>query len=99
VTHNYYVMVELTAKKGSESALLEALHRDLPTTRARDGCLSLELTVNTDDPDNMLIVMRWQSRKHYDTYLAWRESIGDVKRFTDMTESGLSIRFFSAADV
>jgi quinol monooxygenase YgiN len=94
-----YVMVEMTAKKGSEAGLLEACRRHLPTTRAQDGCQSLELTTNMDDPDNMLIVMRWQSRKHYDTYLAWRQSIGDVKRFSDMTEGGLSIRFFEVTDV
>ena len=62
-----YVMVEFTAKEGIGPALLEALRQELPTTRAKDGCQSLELTANMDDPDNMLIVMRWQSRKHYDT--------------------------------
>ena len=60
-----HVMVEMTGRKGREAALLEALHRNLPTTRASDGCQSLELTVNTDDPDNMLVVMRWQSRENY----------------------------------
>ena len=46
----------------------------------------------------MIIVMRWQTRKHYETYLAWREETGDVKRFADVTESGLSTRFFDIAD-
>ena len=94
-----HVMVEMTARKGSEAALLEALHRDLPTTRASDGCQSLELTVNTDDPDNMLVVMRWQSREHYDTYLAWRRSTGVVKGYDDITKSGLAMRFFESIDV
>ena len=43
--------------------------------------------------------MRWQSRKHYDTYLAWREETGVVKQFADSTEGGLSIRFFDVIDV
>ncbi len=59
----------------------------------------LELTANQDNPDNMIIVMRWASREHYDTYRAWRESNGDVKHFADATESGLSTRFFNITGV
>jgi quinol monooxygenase YgiN len=94
-----YVMLEFTAKKGTGAALLEALRGALPITRAKDGCESLELTVNQDEPDNMLIVMRWKTRKHYETYRAWREANGDVGRFADATASGLSTRFFDFSDV
>jgi quinol monooxygenase YgiN len=93
-----YVMLEFTAKKGFGPDLLAGLGAALPTTRSKDGCLSLELTINQDNSDNMIIVMRWQSRKHYETYRAWREERGDVKRFADVTESGLSTRFFDVAD-
>ena len=55
--------------------------------RRKDGCKSLELTVNQNNPDNMIIVMRWQSRGHYDTYRAWRETNGDVGRFAEATEA------------
>ena len=93
-----YAMLEFTAKKGFGPDLLTGLRAALPTTRSKDGCLSLELTVNQDNSDNMIIVMRWQTRKHYETYRAWREEMGDVKRFADVTESGLSTRFFDIAD-
>jgi quinol monooxygenase YgiN len=65
-----YVMLEFTAKKATGPTLLEGLRTALPVTRSKDGCQSLELTVNQDNPDNMIIVMRWQSRRHYDTYRA-----------------------------
>jgi hypothetical protein len=55
--------------------------------------------VNQDDHDNLVILMRWASRKHYDTYRAWREANGDVGRFSDATEGGLSTRFFDISDV
>jgi quinol monooxygenase YgiN len=89
-----YVMLEFTAKKGTGSALLEGLRAALPATRSGDGCLSLDVVANQDNVDNMIIVMRWQSRKHYETYRAWREANGDVKQFADATESGLSTRYF-----
>jgi quinol monooxygenase YgiN len=94
-----YVMLEFTAKKGTGPAVLEALRGELPTTRSKDGCQNLELTVNQDNSDNMVIVMKWASRKHYDVYRAWREANGDVGRFADATESGLSTRFFDISDV
>jgi quinol monooxygenase YgiN len=93
-----YVMLECTAKPGAGPAVLELLRVALPDTRNKDGCESLEATVNQDDTDNILLVMRWTSRKHYDTYRAWREENGDVKRFADATVNGLLTRFFDITD-
>jgi quinol monooxygenase YgiN len=92
-------MLEFTAMKGTGPTLLEGLRTSLPVTRSKDGCQSLELACNQDNPDNMIIVMRWQSRRHYDTYRAWREANGDVGRFAEATEGGLSTRFFDVSDV
>jgi quinol monooxygenase YgiN len=41
--------------------------------RSEEGCESVEVTANQGNRDNMLLVMRWTSRKHYPTYRAWRE--------------------------
>jgi quinol monooxygenase YgiN len=94
-----YVMLEFTAKPGTGPAVLEALREALPQTRNKDGCNSLEVTVNQDNRDNMLLVMRWATREHYETYRAWREANGNVKRFADVTVSGLATRFFDVSDV
>jgi len=94
-----YVMLEFTAKRGTGSDVLQVLRVALPDTRNKDGCESLDVTVNQDDPDNMLLVMRWTSRRHYQTYRDWRETSGDVKRLADATVGGLSTRFFDVTDV
>lgn len=93
-----YVMLEFTAKPGTGPEVLEALRQALPDTRSREGCISVEVTVNQDDRDNMLLVMRWATRKHYETYRAWREANGDVQRFADVSVGGLSTRFFDPTD-
>ena len=92
-------MLEFTAKPGTGPALREELRGALPETRNKKGCESVEVTVNQDDGDNMLLVMRWASRKHYQTYRSWREANGDVKRFADATVGGLLTRFFDVSDV
>lgn len=94
-----YVMLEFTAKPGTGPAVLEVLREALPETRNKEGCDSLEVTVNQDDRDNILLVMRWASRKHYETYRAWREASGDVQRLSDVTIGELSTRFFDISDV
>ena len=94
-----YVMLEFTAKPGTGTAVLDALRQALPDTRKQDGCLSVEVTVNDDDRDNVLLVMRWATRQHYQTYRNWREGNGDVQRFADMTTGGLTTRFFDPTDV
>lgn len=93
-----YVLLEFTAKPGTGPAVLEALRQALPETRNKDGCLSLDVSVDQDDGDNILLVMRWATRQHYATYRAWREASGDVQRFADLTTSGLSARFFDRVD-
>lgn len=94
-----YVMLEFTARPGTGPAMLEALRQALPDTRSREGCRSLDVTVNQDDPDNILLVMSWESRRHYQVYRAWREANGDVQRFADATVGGLSTRFFDVTGV
>jgi quinol monooxygenase YgiN len=94
-----YVMLEFTAKPGTGADLLEGLRRALPETRNKAGCNSVEVTVNQDNQDNILLVMRWATRKHYETYRAWRDGNGDVQRFADATVSGLSTRFFDMTNV
>lgn len=94
-----YVMLEFTAKPGTGPEVLEALRAALPDTRNKDGCLSLDVTVNQDDRDNILLVMRWATRRQYETYRAWREANGDVSQFAAMTVGGLSTRFFEPTGV
>jgi len=92
-------MLEFTAKPGTGPAVLELLRVALPDTRNKEGCNSLEVTVNQDNSDNMILVMRWASRKHYETYRAWREASGDVQRLADAAVGGISTRFFDVTDV
>jgi quinol monooxygenase YgiN len=93
------VLLEFVAKPGTGAQMLAALREALPETRNKDGCLSVEVTRNQDDGDNILLVMRWASRKHYETYRAWREASGVVRSFAEATVGGLSTRFFDSADV
>lgn len=55
---------------------LELIRRDVPRTRAFEGCLRFEVYANADGA--VLFVEHWQSQAHADRYGAWRRSNGDM---------------------
>jgi quinol monooxygenase YgiN len=93
------VILEVTAKKGTGMQLVENLRALLPDTRNKDGCQGVEVTTNLDDADNLVLVERWATRKHYENYLAWRQQRGDLDKFTAELAGPPSIRYFDLTSV
>ena len=48
----------------------------LPDTRAYDGCQLLEVYEDQDEPGNLFVIHRWDSKEHYQKYQAWRRETG-----------------------
>jgi quinol monooxygenase YgiN len=54
-----------------------AVLRDiLSDTRAFDGCLGVDVLVDSHDPAHVLVVEQWASREHDSAYRAWRAGDG-----------------------
>jgi quinol monooxygenase YgiN len=77
------VILEVTAKKGAGMQLVETFRALLPDTRNKDGCQGVEVTTNLNNADNLVLVQRWATRKHYENYLAWRQQRGDVDKLAE----------------
>jgi quinol monooxygenase YgiN len=59
----------------------ETLHSVLAATRAREGSLGVDVTVDADDPAHFIVVERWESMEADDAYRAWRstpEGVSDL---------------------
>jgi quinol monooxygenase YgiN len=93
------VILEATAKKGSGMELVETLRALLPDTRNKDGCQGVDVTTNLDNPDNLVLVQRWETRKHYENYLAWRRQRGHFDKFAAPLAEPPSIRYFDLTSV
>lgn len=93
------VVVTLEAKSQPDKAgdLVEFLERILPDTRAYAGCLGLQLVVDQDDPTRMVVLERWETRKHYETYLQWREDSGTLAQVAPLLAAPPAIRFHNIA--
>jgi quinol monooxygenase YgiN len=81
------VILEITANKGTGMQLVETFRALLPDTRNKDGCQGVEVTINLDDADNLVLVERWETRKHYENYLAWRQQRGDLDKLAAAKQS------------
>ena len=67
--------VEFPLHDGKQSDLLALLEEALPDTRAFDGCIEVE-TYAEQDGSSILLVEQWESKAHFEAYVAWRESTG-----------------------
>lgn len=52
------------------------LRQILSDTRAFDGCLGVDVLVDSKDPAHILVVERWASLEHDAAYRAWRAGEG-----------------------
>jgi len=96
------VMVQLEANLKSEDVYDDfvAYGRSvLPDTRAYEGCEGLTINRNMDDPKNFSIVEQWETRAHYEKYLAWRGETGVLDKLGSFLSGPPNIRFFTNVGV
>jgi quinol monooxygenase YgiN len=92
------IILEVQAKKGTGNDLLATMKAVLPDTRSFDGCISLNAYQNQDDGDVIVLIENFESKAHYEKYLAWREETGVLQQLGDALEGPPSIRFFDLTD-
>ncbi|MET3811610.1 antibiotic biosynthesis monooxygenase [Arthrobacter sp. UYEF3] len=68
--------LDLTLKAESLPAAPAVLRDILADTRAFDGCLGVDVLVDSADPAHFLVVEQWASLKHDSAYRAWRAADG-----------------------
>jgi len=88
------VILEFQAKEGCIEKVQSWLKSVLPDTRSFDGCVTLHVVQNQDDPAGIMIIEQWDTRQHYERYLAWRQERGDMEVFGSMMAGPPTIRFF-----
>ena len=91
------VQLEGNVKSGRAAELEEFLRLRLPETRAYDGCQEI-IGYLSEDKTTAVFVEQWDSKSHYEKYLAWREETGVLADLTDFFEGPPTIRFFDAMD-
>ncbi|MDP7342681.1 MAG: antibiotic biosynthesis monooxygenase [Alphaproteobacteria bacterium] len=92
------IFLEIRAKNGTGDELLAMMKAVLPDTRNYDGCLGLDVYRNQDDRDVLVLVENFESKSHYEKYVAWRQETGGFQQLVDALEGEPSIRYFDLTD-
>ena len=92
------VILEIKANPGTGDSLQALFKEILPDTRSYNGCISLDLIRNQDDPDTFIAYEVWESKEHYETYFQWRVDTGAIAALEPMIEGPPQIRYFNMTD-
>ena len=93
------VLLEMQVKPEAVNEVKALLKGLLPDTRAYAGCQGIDIYGNTDDAGNLVFYERWDSREHYQRYLAWRTETGVVDQLSAKLTGPPSIRYFERVEV
>lgn len=75
------------------------LHRILSDTRAFDGCLGVEVLIDSADPTHIVAVEKWASAEHDAAYRAWRAGDGKTNLGPSLVSPPTLTKFSSADDI
>ncbi|HIG46046.1 MAG TPA: hypothetical protein EYQ20_06350 [candidate division Zixibacteria bacterium] len=92
------VLLEGVLKEGLVDEFIQVCKGAYPVTRAYDGCQGINLTLNVDNQKNYVMTEIWDSKEHYEKYLAFRTEEGTVDAITAMCDQGPTIRIFDITD-
>ena len=65
-------LLELRLRPERLPGAMTTVDEVLVATRAREGCLGVDVMVDTADAAHVVVVERWASLAHDDAYRAWR---------------------------
>ena len=93
------VTLDFNVKPGNVGDIKEWLRGELHHTRGFDGCNGLTIHSDQDDPNHLVFVENWDSRQHYEKYLAWRTERGDLEKLVGWIAGEPNIRYFDNVGV
>lgn len=86
--------------KPEQAAVAEKMLGDaLPDTRAFSGCISVEVTRGSDEPDRWFLMEEWESYAHHQAYVNWRVETGWVECFAANLDGEPALRYFDPVDM
>ncbi len=93
------VLLEIQVKPEAVNEVKAFLKHVLPDTRAYAGCQGIDIYGNADDAGNLVFYERWDSRAHYQKYLAWRTETGVLDQLGAKLAAPPKIRYYEHVDV
>ena len=88
------VTTEFFAKSGRGGDVADLLIKILGESLEHEGCETIRIVRDQDDPDHVAGVTTWTERQNYVDYLDWRTKSGFTGTFEAMLTQPLVIRYY-----
>ena len=88
------VILEGTLKDGEKENFTGICKEAFKVTRDFEGCQGIDLTYNTEKPNNWVFTEVWDSKSHYEKYLQFRTEDGTLDAVAGLCIEAPSIRIF-----
>jgi quinol monooxygenase YgiN len=75
------------------------LHKILNDTRAFEGCLAVDVLIDSDDPTHIVAVEKWASEEHDAAYRTWRAGDGKTNLASSLVSPPVLTKFSEADDI
>lgn len=89
--------IHVTAASLAEAPAI--LRETLADTRTFDGCLGVEVLIDTADPTHFVLLEKWTSLEHDDAYREWRAGPGTSPLGTILAGVPVLTKFETASDI
>ncbi|NKB37506.1 MAG: antibiotic biosynthesis monooxygenase [Gammaproteobacteria bacterium] len=86
------VFVDLKPNASDVKNMTDYLREVVPDTRSFEGCQDINIYLE-DDGQGVVMVEHWDSKSHYEKYLAWRIETGVMDKLGAMLAEAPIIRF------
>lgn len=88
---------ELFARPSRGDDVANLLLEILGESLQHDGCETIRIVRDQDDPDHVAGVTQWTKRRNFEEYLAWRTERGFSATFEDMLTRPFVIHYYDIA--
>ena len=88
------VLLSGKLKNGLVDQFTEICTEAFQVTRAFDGCQNINLTFHVEETNKFVLTEVWDSKEHYEKYLAFRAEEGTMDAIASMCNDGPNIRIF-----
>jgi len=91
--------LDIHVKAESLATAATVLRETLTDTRAFDGCLGVDVLMDTADPTHFVLVEKWASLEHDAAYRQWRAGPGTSPLGAILAGTPVLTKFETASDI
>jgi len=88
-----HVVFACQAGKGADLLAILGSDQGLVATRAFEGCESVEVYTDADNPDTIVLWEKFATRASHEAYLGWRVETGMIDMLGSILASDLQVTY------